>query len=50
MQSEPGNFNTLGVIGSRQIANMNYNICLRKRFCSVTYMKVIFFLTILDTF
>lgn len=39
-QSEPGNFNSLGIIGTRQMADLNYNICIRKSLCSITYMKV----------
>lgn len=32
--------NSIGVMGSRQLANLNYNICIKKKSCGVTYTIV----------
>lgn len=38
---ESSNFNALGVIGSREIANLNYAICIRKEHsnCAIVYER-----------
>lgn len=37
---ENPSLNSLGIMGSRQLANLNYNICIKKLSCGVTYSIV----------
>jgi hypothetical protein len=39
---EPAQVNSIGVTGSRQIANLDYNICIKTQpgKCSITYKRV----------
>jgi hypothetical protein len=37
-----GFFNSIGIIGTRQISGLNYNICFKQSSCSITYTRVSF--------
>lgn len=39
-RDENGNLNSIGVSGTRQLANTDYNICIKRSKCSITYTRV----------